>query len=776
MDPILFGADAEQNIIACYQLNDKIVRVYKKQNAKVFFEDREFFPFFFISDITLLDNYKNHILKKKLNGTGYYKYLCVFPSWSELKEAYNFVLDNFRKGSHPDLKDFNEINLKNDPVAQYLLEYGKTLFKGMNFSEMQRCQIEFITRIHPKDDSKEIMSIILTDNTGWTKTIDDKQKPESKKIEEFIKLISEKDPDIIEGYNLYNGILELLIKKCNEYNIELNIGRGSLPVTRLERISRNDYDFEKNKVVIPGRHFVDIIDLVSQFDYIKKIPDLNSLEKIASFLDLNSPVSSSPASQDDIYKNCNLVCKICEKLLPELFYMNRFISYNLGRVLKLTHPQKIDTILYREYLKQRYALPSPEKTDPSSSGISEIYYSGVLCPIVSCSIENLYQNSILQSEVEVAADPLKLFKSSLKKILELQKPFTNETGESEVFEPAFISSMKNLSTGYFHYINNPWVGFNSKELAYDALKKAKESVDKINKYIGFSGGIPIQVDNEDIIFVPPRDITNEELEYSFIAMLAKKVIEVEGLTFKFRARRALSYKKKNLAFLLYNNKIVIKSNLLLSRNVEKFGRRFLLQSVDLLLNNRIDDLHKLYNSYYHNIIDRKFDITDLMRTEVLKESLAEYEEGVKNGSRNRLPYYQLALASGKSFKLNSKIIYYVISDEAAAKRMSVDVETTQRMQNLTEGILETKINPRDIYLGCENMKLAEEWNSNFRDENVDHYVKRLNDLSERLQILFSHDDFKNIFSVDDLFTYSLEKVKIRTVKIEPGDTGQVVPI
>jgi len=128
MDPILFGADAEQNIICCYQLNDKQIRVYKKESDKIIFEDREFYPFFFISDISLLDEYPVQILKKKLNGLGYYKYLCVFQSWPELKEAYNFVLDGFKKKNLQ--KDFNEINLKNDAVAQYLLEYGKTLFKG----------------------------------------------------------------------------------------------------------------------------------------------------------------------------------------------------------------------------------------------------------------------------------------------------------------------------------------------------------------------------------------------------------------------------------------------------------------------------------------------------------------------------------------------------------------------------------------------------------------------------------------------------------------------
>ncbi len=767
MDPNIFGADAEQNIVACYQLNEKKIRVYRKIEGKISFEDREFFPFFFITNVSLLDNYEKQILKKKLNGNGFYKYLCVFQNWDEMKDAYNFVFDNYRKNHPSQEKDFNDINLKSDPVAQYLMEYGKTLFKGMNFSELSRISMD----ITLKPGSKEIESIVLADSSGWKKIIDDSGKAESKKIEEFIKVIIEKDPDVIEGYNLYSNILEVLLKKSAEHNIALNIGRDGLPVTKQSRFSRFDFDMEKHKVIIPGRHFVDVLDLVTHFEYIKKTPDINSLEKLAALLEVKDEISSKEEAA--VYKNCILSGKICDRLLPEMFYMNRIISYNLGRLLKLNHPQKIDSILYREYLKQRYAIPLPGKSDPSLSGVNEIYYTGELGPIISCSIENLYQNSILQSEIVLNEDPLNFVKGSLKKIIESSKIKESGAEVTENCEPELLSALKNLSSGYFHYLNNPWVSFNSRSLVADAVRIARETIEKIIKYVSFSGGIPVQIDHDEIIFVPPRDVINEELEQNFILMLSKKVPEIDKLFFRFRARRVLSYRKKNLAFLLYNNKIILRSNLLLSRNVEKFGRKFLLQCIDLLLNNRIDEIHKLYNAYYHNIIERKMDVLDFMRTEVIKESLSEYAEAVKNESRNKIPYYQLAVASGKDFKPNDKISYYYITDEAAAKRMNVDIETTQRMQNLTEGILDAKINPREIYDGCENLKLAAEWNKNFRDENAEHYVKRLNDIAEKLQIFFTPEDFNNIFSPDDLFSYPLDKVKIRTAKVEQSDKSGV---
>lgn len=772
MTSFLFGSDPEQNIIACYQLNEKTIRVYKKINNIVSYEDREFYPFFFISDISLLEEFNPQPLKKKLQGNNYYKYLCVFQNWNDLKNAYNFAFDTIRKKKNISEKDFIEISIKNDPVGQYLIEYGKTLFKGLNFSDLYRINIELITKKSTKDKHQEISAIILTDNKGWKKIIQDNRKNDAQKIQEFISIVIEKDPDIIAGYNLYSYTLDFLTKKCEEFNIELNIGRNSLPIKKQERFFKYDYDFEKNKIVIPGRHFVDINDLVLQFDVIKKLQDIGSLNNIINLFNIKIDDKISNDEPEKPFNNCIIINEICEKLLPSVFYLNRLISYNLGRVLKLTNAQKIDSILYREYLKQRYSLPSSDKTDPSIGQISEIYYTGVLGPIIVCEVIKLYQNAILKSEFKSEKDPLDLFKKMLQDIMNIVKPEevseSNSDNESdrENFEPDFKKALEYFSHSFFSYLNTPWVIYNSKEYGENVFQLAKELMEKITKYISYTGGIPVQVDGNEIIFVPPRDVTNEELEKSYVSMLSKKMVEVEGIEYKFRARRVLSYKKKNMAFLLYNNKILMKTNLLFPHNLENFARKFLLQCIDYILNNKIQEIHNLFVSYYNDIRDRKLDISDFMRTEIIKESLSDYNFKVKNDKKNIIPHYQLALSTGKNYKINDKISFYVISDEAVHKRLNIDKEVIQRMQNLTHGILDTKINPKDIYFGCENLKLASEWNPNFRDESIEYYQNRLFEMADKLKVFFTAEDFSNVFSVDELFTYPLDNVKIKTSKVE----------
>jgi len=759
MDSILFGADNESKIIACNQISDNSVRIYKKLENKVVYEDRDFFPFFHISDISLLNNCNEQPRnKRELLGNGFYKYLCVFNTWSDLKEAYYFIFDNFKKETHKNQKEFNYIYLKNDPAAHYLLQFGKTLFKELEFSEIKRMQIDFV--INTKNNSKEFVAFYLTDNSGWKKKIDEKNKPENKKIEELISIIMERDPDIIEGYNLYHEFMELLINKSREYNIELNIGRDFLPLTKQDRFPKYDFELERSYTIIPGRHIVNTCNLIKNFEHLKKNPNLNSLQCIYDTLFSNHKTEPKEEVGSCFY-NCSLIEKTNSLLLPELYYMNQMVSYNLGKVIMLSHAAKIDSILYREYLKQRYSLPLQSKQKHGNTTINEIYYTGVLGPVLGVTINNFYQNIIAQNDIKTDEEPLLIFKNSLAKLIELKNTNSELQSNSQL-----LSAINNISLGYLQYLNNPFVIFETNELTQDVLRIAKEIIEKIMKYISFSGGIPVHIDHEEIIFVPPRDAINEEMEKSFIDLLSKKVPEVESICFKFRTRRVLSYKKRNLSFLLYNNKVLVKSPLFFSKQPEKFARNFLLQSVDLILNNKLDELHQLYNLFYKNIADKKFDISDFAKTEIIKESINEYAEKVKTGQKNKIPVYQLAIASGKNYKVNDKISYYYINEISSAKRFDVDTQTMERIQKIAENATDSKIDPKEIYSGCENIKLAEEWNSFNRDENIDFYVKRLNNLAEQLRIFFSEEDFNNIFSFDDLFSYIPKKAKIQTKKVE----------
>jgi DNA polymerase elongation subunit (family B) len=643
----------------------------------------------------------------------------------------------------------------------------------------------------------------LSDNSGWEYIIDDRNKPEEKKIEELIKVIIQKDPDVIEGFDLYNSLFPSLLRRCRKYNIPLKIGRDEFQVKYLERISSYEYGFESSKFIIPGRHLVDVQDLVQSFENIKRSIEVISLESIVKSLDftkenritLREIEHASAENKNNFIKqyltdNCEEMRKITESLLPVLFCFTQMIPYNLNRVIKLNNYNKLESLLIREYLKQRHSLPFPLKMEPSRGSASEIYYTGVIGPIVHIGLDMLYALALMKEGISPESDTLGVFKKTLEKMFEQYKELSSrEEQEQDEINKKSIAipeiTNKILIDSFYGYISSPWSLFNSPEKSKEIVNIVKDVLDKIAKSIKNSGGIPVEVDPEEIYFVPPRDIVGEEAEKNYVTNLNKRLSDIVVISYKDRYRRMLSYKKKNHAFLGYNNKIKVKGSSLIAKSLERFGRRFIYQCIDFLLNNRIEEVHQLYNKFYKDIAEQKLDIIELQKTETLRETLREYEESVKREERNRSPYYQLALASGRKFKSGDTISFYIMNDEAAAKRSKIDYETVELVKSISQepesGIIEKpgegiqqqkeKQNP---YLGCENYKLVDEWNPNFRDENLPYYLKRLDEIAEKFSILFTPEDFKMIFSPDDLFIYSSSNIKILTREVSTEEREEEV--
>src|SRR5206468_10510795 len=107
-----------------------------------------------------------------------------------------------------------------DPVQHYLTHTGRTLFKGLGFDELRRLQLEVLSfeagagepgsadgapveaGIANSGSSDHLMSIALSDNTGWEELIvvDPAKVEESEKaaLKRLTAIIKERDPDVIE--------------------------------------------------------------------------------------------------------------------------------------------------------------------------------------------------------------------------------------------------------------------------------------------------------------------------------------------------------------------------------------------------------------------------------------------------------------------------------------------------------------------------------------------------------------------------------------------------
>src|SRR6266446_3196116 len=163
---LLFGADPTPRIVAIELGETGTVRVHRREMDGSTITDVEPFHPFVWADSDIVDL---GIESEKLQSDLKYGWLITVDSWKEL-----IALRNGLKNSGRDFFAFA------DPVQHYLTATGRTLFKGLQFEELKRLQLEVLSVAGVADPgpgitdpgySDHIMSIALSDNTGWEELI-----------------------------------------------------------------------------------------------------------------------------------------------------------------------------------------------------------------------------------------------------------------------------------------------------------------------------------------------------------------------------------------------------------------------------------------------------------------------------------------------------------------------------------------------------------------------------------------------------------------------------
>ena len=146
--------------------------------------------------------------------------------------------------------------------------------------------------------------------------------------------------------------------------------------------------------------------------------------------------------------------------------------------------------------------------------------------------------------------------------------------------------------------------------------------------------------------------------------------------------------------------MIIKGGALKSRGLEKFQRVFLEEMIKLIMKGKPEAIVDLQNQFEKKIRNREWKIDMLMKTDTLQDSLDKYRAKIAGSARNRAAAYELALASGRAYKPGDQVSYYI------------------------------KSTPKKVP-AYEAARLATDFDPQNRDENVDYYVAKLNELMKK---------------------------------------------
>ena len=149
--------------------------------------------------------------------------------------------------------------------------------------------------------------------------------------------------------------------------------------------------------------------------------------------------------------------------------------------------------------------------------------------------------------------------------------------------------------------------------------------------------------------MPPPKAQADELREGLARELPPG-IEVE---FDEQFEAMFSYKAKNYALLTRDGDVIIKGGALKSRGLEKFQRVFLEEMIRLIMEEKPEQIGPLRAEFESKIRNREWNIEMLMKTDTLQDSLDKYRQKIAGSARNRAAAYELALASGRSYRRNT---------------------------------------------------------------------------------------------------------------------------
>ena len=718
---VLFGHDSTPGIVA-FEIDgmDK-VKIFRRRDGNTETDTVPFHPFMLLEGDGALKDWKGEAALRKLDGRGAFNHLALFPDLKQLEQAkFHLQKKTGKASSTSDLPYW----YFSDPIQQFLLLSGKTHFLGMAFRDLKRLQLNIETYCQPgfefpnsARESDRITAIALSDSTGWERLISGKEFDEAEMLRELVKEIRQRDPDVIEGHNLFRFDLEYIEARARKHKIELNFGRnGSRLSSHASRMQVAERTITYRKYEIFGRHVIDTWILAQHYDVATRELENIGLTEIARHFGIASPerttISAGQASwhfdhdPDTLFRDAlddvRETRAVAELLSASHFVQAQIFPYSYQSIPLRGNATKIDMLFLREYLHQGFSVPRPDEGREVVGGYTHMEHQGTARRILHCDVTSLYPSIMLVYDYLPEKDELGIFSGLLRdlrkfrlKAKELARDAQDE--ESQLYFNALQATFKILINSFYGYLGFQMGHFNDFAAANQVTAKGRELIQSAVAWLKERGAQIIEVDTDGIYFIPPQTVGTVAEEEKLIASLKQILPQGIDLELDGRYPAMFSYKMKNYALLDEQGRLLIKGSGLRSRGLELFQRDWLEEMLTLLLNGEREKIPDLYQRYLDDLENHRKDITWLAKTETLQDSLEGYQTKVKTKRRNAAAPYELALKSQRRYQPGDQVSYYVTGAKAKIKI-------------------------------SENCKLATQWNPQDPDENIEHYKGKLNEL------------------------------------------------
>jgi len=724
-DPLLMGADPATGLMAVEHVEgptrDAMVLFWRKDGRTVQ-TDVPFSPFILLAKEELLTGLGKESEVCVFEGDAPFRWKVNFATWKSCQKAKAWLAkETGAMAGNPQAPYF----LMSDPVQQYLIQSGQTLFKGLHFDDLRRMQVDiecFTTEgyefCNADREGDRLIAIAMGDSSGWREVLSGVALDEKAMLERFVAMVRERDPDVIEGHNIFNFDLPYLAKRAKRYGVKLAIGRnGATPDSRPSRFSVGERTISFTRFEVFGRQIVDTYFMVQAYDITHRSLDGYGLKEVARHFGI-APANRTYIEGSEISmefkRNPEKLMRYALHDIDETEALSRLLSQSAfiqAQMIPLSYQNiairgnatKIDTLILREYIRQKRAIPMPERGRPFAGGYTDMFMEGVIQNVHHCDVRSLYPSLMLIRKIGPKTDSLGVFHKLLEQLrrfrLDAKKHEHDASSEGERLHfGALQSTFKILINSFYGYLGFDQVRFSDFDAAERVASEGRDLLHHMIDWLKKNGAQPVEIDTDGVYFVPPAGgVTVQKAFQSRFSDSLPEGIEVE---FDGEYVAMFSYKMKNYALLTDRQTIIIKGAALKSRGLESFQRKFLRDMIRLKLEGKETELPVLKTQYEAAINERQWPISMLAKNETLQDAPATYAAKIEGKGRGRNAAYELALKSGRDYRAGDQLSYYV-----AGTKKTVQVFAAAR--------------------------LVSEWNPVERDENVPYYIAKLDALYDK---------------------------------------------
>jgi DNA polymerase, archaea type len=722
---LLFGDPADAGVVAVEIVSRNEVEVFRRQGGTLLRERRPLRLFALLADRDLLKGFRVAHQTVELKGGFRFRYLVRFDSGDALEAARRHL--RRVSGKAPGAPDAPYFVLA-DAVEQHLMLSGTTFFMGMEFGGLRRLQLDIETYISPgfefpsaAREGDRVAVIALTDSEGFERVLSGREMDERTMLEEMVRIIRERDPDVIEGHNLFRFDLEYLEARARRHGVQLALGRdGSGLRARASRLQIAERVIAYRHYDVYGRSIVDTWILAQHYDIASRELEGFGLKELAQHFGAarDQRVYIDPARISEYFDNrpdellayalddTREAGALAELLSPSYFVQAQVFPYSYQNVILRGNATKIDALLMRAYVAAGHSIPAPNEPSEVAGGYTEMRRCGVARDVLHCDVTSLYPSLMIEGRHAPAADRLGVFLKILEDLRSFRIQAKATVREIEGRErrnlEALQQTFKILINSFYGYLGFSLGHFNDFAQANTVTRRGRELIQRAIIELEARGAKVIEVDTDGIYFVAPFALGDEQAAQALVEAIGASMPEGIRLEIDGRYPAMFSYKMKNYVLLEEHGEMTIRGSGLKSRGLERFQRRFMEDFFQLLLTDRREEIPKLYEDYRRRLEKHEIGISDLMKTETLQDSPDLYRNKIGGKRRNVSASYELALKAERPYLSGDQISYYVTGHGTKVKVAAA-------------------------------AKMAAEYDHNNPDENVEYYQAKLADLYEKFR-------------------------------------------